>query len=198
MAPVSDRRVAATLVAVTLVAALGMLAAGCATQTATPGEPDEPPPATSAPRLPPRPAEIRIDEVDPCTLLSPQQQQQLGIDRPPDPGGGSGRGEPACSYNHLLSEPFHSFNVVTVPFEGAEAWLTRGEDRRIIDVAGFGAVETRTAGALGSCTVIVDIAEGQSLGVLFTGDGEGSFTGDEMCDKARQAATAATETVLAR
>lgn len=180
---------------------VGALAAGCATRTVTPGEPAQPPPpATSAPQLPPRPQELRIDGVDPCTLLDPQQRRRLGVDSEPRAGGGSSRGEPACSYSHLSSEPFYSINVATVPFEGAQVWLsgTRNVDARILDVAGFGAVQTRVAGDDSDCSVLVDVAEGQTVDVLFTGDGAGSFPSDEMCARARQAAEAATMTLLAR
>lgn len=180
---------------------VGALAAGCATRTVTPGEPAQPPPpATSAPQLPPRPQELRIDGVDPCTLLDPQQRRRLGVDSEPRAGGGSSRGEPACSYSHLSSEPFYSVNVATVPFEGAQVWLsgTRNVDARIVDIAGFGAVTTRVKGDNSDCSVIVDVAEGQSVDVLFTGDSAGSFTSDEMCEQARLAAEAATKTLLAR
>lgn len=180
---------------------VGALAGGCATRTVTPGEPAQPPPpATSAPQLPPRPQELRIDGVDPCTLLDPRQRQRLGVDGEPRAGGGSSRGEPACSYRHLSAEPFYSVNIATVPFEGAQVWLsgTRNVEARIIEVAGFGAVTTRVTGGHSDCSVIVDVAEGQSLDVLFTGDGAGSFTSDEMCEKARLAAETATRTLLAR
>ncbi|HEX2299053.1 MAG TPA: DUF3558 domain-containing protein [Pseudonocardiaceae bacterium] len=186
---------------VVLALVLGAFAAGCATRTVTPGEPDQPAPsATSAPQLPPRPQELRIDGVDPCTLLDPHQRQQLGVDGEPRPGGGSSRGEPACSYDHLSAEPFYGVNIATVPFEGAQVWLngTRNVDTQIIDVAGFGAVTTRAKGDDSDCSVIVDVAEGQSMDVLFTGDSAGSFTPDEMCEKARLAAEAATRTLLAR
>lgn len=192
-----DHRILATLVMLPVV-----LATGCGTQTVTPGGGTEPAPTASGsePQLPPRPREVRVDNVDPCTLITPDQQQQLGIDSTPRPGGGSSRGEPACSFGHAKSEPFFSFNLVTVPFEGAEAWLTRSGEVRIVDVAGFGAVETASGatGAAGDCIVSVDIADGQYLGVLFVGDGAGSFTPDEMCERARLAAAAATRTLLAR
>lgn len=185
-----------------LALALGAPAAGCATGTMTPGEPAQPPPppATSAPQLPPRPQELRIDGVDPCTLLDPSQRQRLGVDGEPRAGGGSSRGEPACSYDHEGSEPFYGFNIATVPFEGVQVWLSgrRNVDVEIIDVAGFGAVTTRLKGDDRDCSVIVDVAEGQSMDVLFTGDAAGSFTPEEMCEKARLAAEAATRTLLAR
>lgn len=98
------------------IAAVGMTAAGCAATTVTPGEPGSPPsPVTAAPQLPPRPAELRVDEVDPRTLLNPQQQQELGIDSPPRPGTGSSRGEPACHYDHEQPEPFYGYLMAVLP-----------------------------------------------------------------------------------
>src|SRR5919109_3942694 len=34
-------------------------------------------------QLPPRPREVRLDGVDPCSLLTAEQRAELGLDRPP-------------------------------------------------------------------------------------------------------------------
>lgn len=183
----------------------GLAAAGCVTTTVTPGEPNRTlSSAAAAPQLPPRPAELRIDEVDPCTLLDPQQRQALGVDSPPRPGTGSSRGEPACHYDHEQSEPFYGFLMAVLPFEGAQVWLTgdRAAEARMIDpVAGYGAVEVRSPGgaaAVTDCSVIVDVAAGQSLDAYFESGASRAFTQDEQCARARQAAEAAMATLLAR
>lgn len=198
------RQSRAGVLAVAAVATATAAGAGCAATTVTPGEPNRPaPPAAAAAQLPPRPAELRVDEVDPCTLLTPQQQQALGIDSSPRPGTGSSRGEPACHFDHGQSEPFYGFLIAVLPFEGAQAWLTgsRAAEARVLDpVAGFGAVEVRSpdgAAAVTDCSVIVDVAAGQSLDAYFESGASGAFTQDEQCAKARQAAEAATRTLLA-
>ena len=62
------RAVRAVLLLVTAV-----LAAGCT--TAVPGTPS----AAGPPPLPPRPREVRLDGVDPCSLLTSEQRADLGF-----------------------------------------------------------------------------------------------------------------------
>lgn len=192
-----DRRLAGLLFAAVLV----MLAPSCATRTVTPGESEPPPATTSAPQLPPRPQEIPIAGVDPCVVLTPPQRQELGIDQEPRASRPSSRSDAACTYAHSYSEPFFSYYIAPVPREGADAWLTGRRNvagLEILDVAGFGAVQTLLGGSDDDCSLSIDVAEGQSLDVMFLGDSSGAFTVDEMCDRARKGAQAAMETLLAR
>ena len=65
------------------------LTAGCAAPV--PGTPSPDPAATAVPStsagpvidLPPRPREIRVDDLDPCTLLTAEQRLELELDRKP-------------------------------------------------------------------------------------------------------------------
>jgi len=54
-----------------------VLAAGCT--TAVEGTPSAAPPAP----LPARPREVRLDGVDPCSLLTPEQRTALGFKNKP-------------------------------------------------------------------------------------------------------------------
>ncbi|MGH3921603.1 MAG: DUF3558 domain-containing protein [Pseudonocardiaceae bacterium] len=193
----SDRRLGGLMLA----AALTVLLPACATRTVTPGEPEPPPTTTAALQLPPRPAEVPIDDLDPCLVFTPQQRQDLGIDQEPRPSPPSSRSEVACTYAHSSSEPFFSYYVAPVPQEGADAWLTGRRNVAgvaIREVAGFGAVQTLLGGSDDDCSLTIDVAAGQSLDVMFLGDSAGSFTVDEMCERARLGAAAAMETLLAR
>ncbi|MDT7573708.1 MAG: hypothetical protein QOH17_41 [Pseudonocardiales bacterium] len=64
-----------------LVLLIGALAVGCASPV--PPQPGPTPAPTSA--TPVRPREIRLDGVDPCTLLSPAQRKSLGLAGIPQP-----------------------------------------------------------------------------------------------------------------
>lgn len=63
-------------------AVLGVLVAGCSTPV--PGAP-APAPGAAPPAvdLPPRPREVRLDGLDPCTLLTESDRRELGLDQRP-------------------------------------------------------------------------------------------------------------------
>ena len=56
-----------------------VLTAGCT--TAVEGTPSAQPPTP----LPQRPQEVRLDGVDPCSLLTPEQRAELGLETAPRP-----------------------------------------------------------------------------------------------------------------
>jgi hypothetical protein len=154
--------------------------------------------------LPPRPKELKVDGVDPCTLLTKSQQQQLGLDAEPlrsnpnDPGQQDAKGNPGCDYGKTGSNPRYSYLITLVPQEGADAWLRekRNVQVRPTVVANYGAVTTQ----LGTtqrrvCNVVVDVAQGQSLDVQFSSITENAFTRDQLCQKAADGAALAVQTL---
>lgn len=142
-----------------------------------------------------------MDTVDPCKdVLTTDQQTALGINRSPQPFGADRRGSPGCAYPHGYSEPFYEYWFAPVTAEGAEAWVvtSRTIDKRVVEVAGFGAVEHTLLGEPDSdCVVSVDVAPGQSLDVAFAASSQ-NFTSEQMCERARVAAEAAIATLSAR
>lgn len=142
-----------------------------------------------------------MDGVDPCSdVLTTAQQAQLGINRGPQSFGADRRGSPGCSYRHGYTEPFYDYWFAPVTAEGAEAWVisNRVVDKRVVEVAGFGAVEHTLLGEPDSdCVVSVDVAPGQSLDVAFAASSS-NFTSEQMCERARVAAEAAIATLSAR
>lgn len=91
-----------TLAAATSLAALGL--AGCAIPADTSSQPEQQPshaqtPGTTKNAAPPIPQPKNLRAVkDPCSLITPQQIQQLGETAQPEPAE-SGWGGPACTWS---------------------------------------------------------------------------------------------------
>ncbi|SHG91608.1 Protein of unknown function [Streptoalloteichus hindustanus] len=141
-----------------------------------------------------------MEGLDQCKVLTQEQQQQLGLDSPPrliTEGSPDKYGNKGCAFRRTRSEPWVSYLVVPRPQEGIEAWLDGKRRVQVskLSVAGFGAVETRNGTT--SCNIVVDVAERQSLDIQFRPDSTG-FTVDQMCEKAKQGAELAMQTLLQR
>ena len=85
-----------------LLGALAVLVSGCAAV----GGPPEPAERTAL-ELPPRPRDVRIDGIEPCSLLTEAQRADLGLDGEPssstEPSVLFGGDEPACVDQRLSS-----------------------------------------------------------------------------------------------
>lgn len=188
------------LLVLCIVSVLAGSAAGCAAPV--PGVPASDPAATTAPttsagpavELPPRPREIRVDDLDPCTLLTAEQRAELGLDQAPvldvAPSGFYGGVTQLCSIRRL-DQPGYALAVQLSITAGVEAWLRPGvpADAVPIDVRGFPALEVRSRLLRDICTVAVDVTPGQALDVLVSNGGETPVaTQDRLCERARQAA----------
>ncbi|GAB2981547.1 DUF3558 domain-containing protein [Saccharothrix stipae] len=166
------------------------------------GRVDEPPAATTttAPSLPPRPQEIRLDDVDPCAVLSPDQRIALSLDNPPSGYVEAGFGNAkACTMRSNISGNVVRLALVTV--EGVGVWLSENAqvDAEQITVAGFPGLTVRTPGMDNVCNVEVDVAEGQFLDVMFRdGGNETAAKQDTLCQGAQRAAEAAIAGLLQR
>ncbi|MHA6784935.1 DUF3558 domain-containing protein [Pseudonocardia saturnea] len=166
--------------------------------------PATPAPSTSAApavELPPRPREIRVDDLDPCTLLTAEQRAELELDREPvldvAPSGFYGGVTQLCSVRRL-EQPGYRMAVQLSVTAGVEAWLRPGvpADVAPIDVQGFPAIEVRSRLLSDICTVAVDVAPGQVLDVLISNGGETPVASqDRLCELARQAAGLAMTTL---
>ncbi|MCP2169317.1 Protein of unknown function (DUF3558) [Goodfellowiella coeruleoviolacea] len=211
ISPTTARRAVARATAGVLVGLVlvGLVLVGCASGV-TGGTPVASPGASSgansvrgsrgadAENLPARPEELRVDGVDPCRLLTAEQQRELGADVAPslDVDNADDFGNHACAYSKYRGEPRYGWSIVAVAQEGATVWLRekRASDARVVRVGDFGAVEIRV-GADTACSVVVDVAEGQNLDVQFTLITAGALTQDEMCAKAGQGAELAVRTL---
>lgn len=195
------------LLVLCVVSVLAWSAAGCAAPV--PGSPSPVPTATTAPptstapviELPPRPREIRVDDLDPCTLLTAGQRAELELDQEPlldiGPSGFYGGVTQLCSIRRL-DQPGYALAIQQAVTSGVEAYLRPGVPAVItpVDVRGFPALEVRSTELRDICTVAVDVAPGQALDVLVSNGGETPVaTQDRLCERARQAADLAMETL---
>ncbi|MFE2753527.1 DUF3558 domain-containing protein [Actinosynnema sp. NPDC059335] len=166
------------------------------------GRVDEPLTAatTTVPSLPPRPRELRLDDVDPCAVLSPEQRIALSLDNPPSAYVEASFGNAkACTMRSNISGNVVRLALVTV--EGVGVWLSENAQVHAepTTVAGFPGLVVRTPSMEGVCNVEVDVAEGQFLDVMFRdGGNERAATQDTLCQGAQRAAEAAVAGLLQR
>ncbi|WP_447004313.1 DUF3558 domain-containing protein [Saccharothrix isguenensis] len=166
------------------------------------GRVDEPlpPTTTTMTSLPPRPQDIRLDDVDPCAVLSEDQRIRLSLDNPPSAYVEAGFGNAkACTMRSNISGNVVRFALVTV--EGVGVWLSENAqvDARQTTVAGFPGLTVRTPGMENMCNVEVDVAEGQFLDVMFRDGGNATAAKqDTLCQGAQRAAEAAVVGLLQR
>jgi hypothetical protein len=175
-----------------------VLAAGCT--TVVPGTPSAPPGVL----LPPRPREVRLDGVDPCSLLTAEQRRTLGIISEPRasrPYVALFRGEvPTCTMRG--GSPDNVLLVSgAVTTAGVDRWHEKdvAADVRPITIAKFPAVVATPRQFTDYCHVEVDVATGQLLDVQFgSGGADAVIPQAELCARAQLAAEQMMTTLLAR
>jgi hypothetical protein len=195
------RRVWAALLVV-----VGVIVAGCSGAPAAPPQPNrtEAPPPPSAIELPPRPRDVRIDGVEPCSLLTVEQRARLGLDRPPVSDLSPSVLYPGASIPACLIQGYEpraiSVGLSIVTVAGVELF-TSGELAaavRPVQTQGFPALVAVPTRFTSYCTVIIDVAPGQLLDVQFADGGrQPPIPQPELCQGAEQAADAVMATLLA-
>lgn len=153
--------------------------------------------------IPPRPRELKLNDVDPCGLITEQQRAELKIDRARKRTSASQqyKGMQECVLDISKQQPFYHYIVAAVTNEGIAPWLTgkRNVTTRLGTVAGFPTVTYWTVGAhdtsADGCFASVDVADGQQLIVDTNNDGSHSFTLEQMCQRAERAAGLAIQTL---
>jgi len=171
-----------------------LLSAACTTAVGgTPG------PDSSGPQLPPRPRVLNIEGTEPCGTLTSAQIKSLGVARygatTPD-----GRQGPGCDWDHYPAEPIEHYSVGINTRGGVELVFGQPE-LEVINVAGFGAVQTPALYGSGNqdCVVNVDVAPSQAVQVAYFYNGQTvPMTHEIACRKARNAAELAMQTILAQ
>jgi hypothetical protein len=182
-----------------------VLLAGCS--TGGQASPADPPPTQGASSttvsLPPRPRDVPINGVDPCSLLTPEQRAELRLDRPPQP-----RREPSLLYPGEVSwcstrgnEPAISISISTVTTAGIEFW-TSGQaaaELRPAEIAEFPALVARSQVLDDGCKVLLDVAPGQLLDVQARSAGaDPPIPEDQLCRDAERAADLVMDTLLSQ
>ena len=154
---------------------------------------------SGTPQLPARPRVLNVEGVDPCSTLTPGQLESLGVTRygasPP-----AGKRGPSCDWIHSPTEPIENYSVDINTRGGVE--LVFGQSRlQVTTVAGFGAVQTPALYGTGEqdCLVNVDVGPSQAVQVGYFYSGQTvPMTHEIACQKARNAAELAMQTILAQ
>jgi hypothetical protein len=183
---------------VALIAVAAILLAGCTTVT------EETPQAPSPMSLPPRPREVRLDGVDPCSLLTGKQRTALGLSSMPSLTSSYAEifeGEvPTCTI-HSSDPNSIIIGVGTVTTAGIERWQDPALSAQIrpIIVTGFPALVVVPKLSRSYCGVEIDIARGQLLGVqALDGGNVPSIDQERLCSWADHAANETVRSLLTR
>ncbi|SER36236.1 DUF3558 domain-containing protein [Lentzea albida] len=151
----------------------------------------------SAKELPKRPAELTLNGVDACKLLTAAQMASVKVtEAVPEQIEVNDFGKaPGCFYENGLK---YAYTVVLVTTKGVPFWLSGSGnvDAKVVTVAGYGAAQLNFTGTNSvDCSVTVDVAEGQQLHMSYDPGTEKGDSQDQMCDKAGKAAELAVETL---
>jgi len=173
-----------------------VLAAGCSAA--------DTPPAPTAPPPPARPREVRLDGVDPCSLLTAEQRAGLGLTSEPHASTAYVelfRGNVRTCTMRGRSPDSVLLGISAVTTTGIERWKESDlvAQTRSTSVAGFPALAAVPPQLTDYCSVEVDVAAGQLLDVQFGGGSPQSpIPQDELCRRAVDAAAAAMATLVSR
>jgi hypothetical protein len=182
---------------------VGVLLAACTAGPAAPAPPSGPtggaPTSDAAPStvaLPPRPREVRLDGVDPCSLLTPELRAEQGLTEEPRGSTqytGLYRGRVALCSVTGFGEPNVTAGLGLSTTAGVEVFDPRKPDASytVIDVRGFPALLASLQRFPEFCTVAVDVADGQALDVQFAdGGNQPRVPQAELCRRAQVVADA--------
>ncbi len=186
---------------------LTLALAGCATDTGGQAFPNEPgltsvEQGAKASALPERPAELTLQGVDPCSLLSSEQLDQLKINSEPRKAAEEVDG-PTCVLDSDAVEPFHAYHVRTIAAD-VEEWFTGKRRKGSMTtepkaIGGFPAITSyRDSGTPADCETLVGVAKGQTLAVQTFTVTKGGFTMPQLCEMSARAAEMALQTLKAR
>ncbi|MDQ3578857.1 MAG: DUF3558 domain-containing protein [Actinomycetota bacterium] len=151
--------------------------------------------------IPPRPKDLDISSVAPCSLITKAKLDEWKAVREPRPRTTTGqRKAPACVFELGEGNSAYSVTMVLDANEGIEAWLTgkRTVDAKLVSVDGYPAVHYWPSGPEGSpsvlCNTTVGVADGQQLSVEQPGPRRG-LSQDELCADTDRVALAALTTL---
>lgn len=142
-------------------------------------------------RLPPRPSELRLDQVDPCALLTREQFRQLGVRAGERAEDSDGLGSIACQWRNFPKEPDIHYLARLIVKRGADYALDSTTPTQVVTIDGFSAVQTTSPSGNPNdhCLLLVDVAQGQSLWVqwMTTSPDYPGLTHELACQQARDA-----------
>ena len=149
--------------------------------------------------LPARPAELRLDGVDPCTLLSAARRAKLGTSTGVSGANTDEFGSTGCVWSGTSPGPDSSWIPKAITGHGAEYALNSVTGAQVVAVSGFPAVQTTSnfVDPAHECLVFVYVAAGQSLSVEYV-NRRGDYPGishELACQLVTTAATAMVTTL---
>lgn len=188
-----------------LVGAMLIMGLAAACTSAGPGAPTTNPRAGTAPSyqaptnsaggvtLPPRPTDIALAGVDPCTLLTAAQRARLGVTTgikglPAQLANNS----PTCDYRFADNTPGAEYNVAVDTAEGIQLYLDPSLAANVerTSIAGFPALDItlKSPDLLQGCTTAVSVADGQMFMVNLGQPARGTTTAQSCAGTERVAA----------
>jgi hypothetical protein len=194
----------------TAVTMTAMALAGCTTTQAGQAKPagratptyQVPTNGAGAISLPPRPGDIPLTGVDPCTLLTPAQQATLGVT-----AGVSGLpaqlldNSPTCNYRFADHTPGAEYTVAVDTVAGIQRYLdpNLADVIKAVSVNGFPALDItlKPPDLLQGCTTAVSVANGQMFTVDLGQPARGTTT-TQSCARTEQVAAAVLATAQTR
>jgi hypothetical protein len=161
---------------------------------------EDAPSTSTTPVLPPRPGTLRLDGVDPCTILTASQRASLSLDATPVPYTDTefDRAK-ACGIRGVQSGT--ETRLALVLDMGVDVWLSDEAQVQAqpVTVSGYPALVVRTPGLDDACDVEVDTGQDQFLDVLFRDGGNTPpLPQDTLCLGAQRVAEAAVTSLKAR
>ncbi|MEU6645942.1 DUF3558 domain-containing protein [Saccharomonospora sp. NPDC046836] len=178
-----------------------LLLAGCTTSEV--GEASLASTDAASPSLPAPPEEeLPLAGVDPCSLFTEAQLDELKVNSEPR-ATQDGRDGPTCSLDVDLTAPYYSYYVEAITTADMQDWVD-GERRNTsmttlsARVAGIPALVHYAKGSSPSdCEVLVGVADGQTLRTQLYPTDPSEFSQEQMCGLATEAATLAVQTLKA-
>lgn len=157
---------------------------------------------SAAPELPSRAKDLSLQGVDPCTLLTAAQLDQLKENGTPRPlAKDAQRDGPTCAFDVDAASPTYTYYLETITIADLQDWLTGGHHKtsmtqQLVDVPGFPALVNFApdAGGVQDCETLVGIADGQTLRAEMAPE-DRSFTHQQLCDMSTTVAKMAVETL---
>ncbi|HEX4246317.1 MAG TPA: DUF3558 family protein [Pseudonocardia sp.] len=124
-------------------------------------------PSTAA--LPPRPAELKLNGVKPCDLLTVTDEAKLGVGAGAVNDGADTWSSEGCRWSDPSGHPDNNWVALAVVRQGADAALRSSTGAQVGLVDGFPAVQTNSDSADPglSCKILLDVAPGQTLSVEY-------------------------------
>jgi hypothetical protein len=142
-------------------------------------------------RLPARPSELRLDQVNPCALLTPAQVRQLGVHAGERGENTDEVGSVGCLWRNFPNEPDIKYVARLIVKRGADYALDSTEPTQVVTIDGFPAVQTKSpqGDPKDHCLLFVDVASGESLFVqwLTASRDYPGLTDQLACQQARNA-----------